>query len=85
MASEYLEHKLTLLPAEPGCYMMKNVNSQIIYVGKAKNLRSRVRSYFKSAHEGKTAKLVSEIVDALGEYDNDTRDWVSIYQDYKRT
>lgn len=63
MASEYLEHKLTLLPAEPGCYMMKNVNSQIIYVGKAKNLRSRVRSYFKSAHEGKTAKLVSEIVD----------------------
>jgi len=63
VASEYLEHKLTLLPAEPGCYMMKNVNSQIIYVGKAKNLRSRVRSYFKSAHEGKTAKLVSEIVD----------------------
>lgn len=63
MASEYLEHKLALLPAEPGCYMMKNVNSQIIYVGKAKNLRNRVRSYFKSAHEGKTARLVSEIAD----------------------
>lgn len=42
---------------------MKNLNSQIIYVGKAKNLKNRVRSYFKSSHEGKTAKLVSEIAD----------------------
>lgn len=42
---------------------MKDINSQIIYVGKAKNLRNRVRSYFKSSHEGKTARLVSEIVD----------------------
>ncbi|KIS03140.1 excinuclease ABC subunit UvrC [Paucilactobacillus wasatchensis] len=63
MASEYLEHKLTLLPPLPGCYLMKNINSQIIYVGKAKNLRNRVRSYFKSSHEGKTARLVSEIAD----------------------
>ncbi|WP_137597932.1 excinuclease ABC subunit UvrC [Paucilactobacillus kaifaensis] len=63
MASEYLEHKLALLPALPGCYLMKNINSQIIYVGKAKNLRNRVRSYFKSSHDGKTARLVSEIAD----------------------
>lgn len=42
---------------------MKDINSRIIYVGKAKNLKNRVRSYFKSSHEGKTAKLVSEIRD----------------------
>ncbi len=63
MASEYLEHKLALLPDRPGCYLMKNLNAKIIYVGKAKNLKNRVRSYFKSSHEGKTAKLVSEIQD----------------------
>jgi len=63
LASEYLEHKLALLPDMPGCYLMKNINGKIIYVGKAKNLKNRVRSYFKSSHEGKTAKLVSEIVD----------------------
>lgn len=42
---------------------MKDLNSRIIYVGKAKNLKNRVRSYFKSSHEGKTARLVSEIRD----------------------
>lgn len=63
MAAEHIEHKLALLPDKPGCYQMKNLNSQIIYVGKAKNLKNRVRSYFKSSHEGKTAKLVSEIAD----------------------
>ncbi|MGR3741877.1 excinuclease ABC subunit UvrC [Companilactobacillus sp. DQM5] len=63
MASEHLERKLALLPDRPGCYLMKDINSKIIYVGKAKNLKNRVRSYFKSAHEGKTARLVSEIVD----------------------
>lgn len=63
LASEHIEHKLALLPALPGCYLMKDINAQIIYVGKAKNLKNRVRSYFKSSHEGKTAKLVSEIVD----------------------
>ncbi|RHW46926.1 excinuclease ABC subunit C [Bombilactobacillus bombi] len=63
MATEYLEHKLALLPDRPGCYLMKDINSKIIYVGKAKNLKNRVRSYFKSSHEGKTAKLVSEIRD----------------------
>lgn len=63
MATEYLEHKLALLPDLPGCYLMKDINAKIIYVGKAKNLKHRVRSYFKSSHEGKTAKLVSEIRD----------------------
>ena len=63
MASEHIEHKLALLPDLPGCYQMKNINSQIIYVGKAKNLKNRVRSYFKSSHDGKTARLVSEIAD----------------------
>lgn len=59
MASEHLEHKLALLPDKPGCYLMKNINDQIIYVGKAKNLKNRVRSYFKSSHTGKVAKMVS--------------------------
>lgn len=63
MASEYLEHKLALLPDRPGCYLMKNINGQIIYVGKAKNLKNRVRSYFKSSHTGKVAKMVSEVAD----------------------
>ncbi|MFD1671568.1 excinuclease ABC subunit UvrC [Agrilactobacillus yilanensis] len=63
MASEHIEHKLALLPGLPGCYMMKDVNGHIIYVGKAKNLKNRVRSYFKSSHTGKTEKLVSEIRD----------------------
>ncbi|EEW53458.1 excinuclease ABC subunit UvrC [Limosilactobacillus antri] len=63
MASEYLEHKLALLPDKPGCYLMKNINGQIIYVGKAKSLKNRVRSYFKSTHTGKVAKMVSEVAD----------------------
>lgn len=63
MASEHIEHKLALLPGLPGCYMMKDSEGKIIYVGKAKNLKNRVRSYFKSSHTGKTAKLVSQIRD----------------------
>lgn len=56
-----IEKHLTLLPNLPGCYIMKNNNNQIIYVGKAKNLKNRVRSYFRGAHDTKTTKLVSEI------------------------
>lgn len=63
MATQHIENKLKLLPDQPGCYLMKDVNAKIIYVGKAKNLKNRVRSYFRSSHEGKTAKLVSEIHD----------------------
>ncbi len=59
----HIEAKLALLPDLPGSYQMKDINGKIIYVGKAKNLKNRVRSYFKSSHEGKTAKLVSEIAD----------------------
>ncbi|MFK8242907.1 MULTISPECIES: excinuclease ABC subunit UvrC [unclassified Facklamia] len=58
---EQIEQKLALLPDLPGCYLMKNADNQIIYVGKAKNLKNRVRSYFRGAHDTKTTKLVSEI------------------------
>lgn len=58
-----LREKLLLLPNKPGCYLMKNQDNIIIYVGKAKNLKNRVNSYFRGKHTGKTAKLVSEIVD----------------------
>ena len=58
-----LKEKLLLLPNKPGCYLMKDKNGVIIYVGKAKNLKNRVNSYFKSTHTGKTAVLVSNIVD----------------------
>ena len=44
MATQHIENKLKLLPDLPGCYMMKDINSRIIYVGKAKNLKNRVRS-----------------------------------------
>ena len=58
-----LKEKLLLLPNKPGCYLMKDKNGVIIYVGKAKNLKNRVNSYFKSSHSGKTKVLVSNIVD----------------------
>ena len=58
-----LNEKLLLLPNKPGCYLMKDKNGVIIYVGKAKNLKNRVNSYFKSSHTGKTAVLVSNIAD----------------------
>ena len=58
-----MHDKLMLLPNSPGCYLMKNKDNIIIYVGKAKNLKNRVNSYFRGKHTGKTAKLVSEIVD----------------------
>ena len=58
-----LRDKLLLLPQKPGCYLMKNKDGVIIYVGKAKNLKNRVNSYFRGKHYGKTARLVSEIVD----------------------
>lgn len=60
---DYIKKKLSLLPTKPGCYLMKNKDGNIIYVGKAKNLKNRVSSYFRGAHNYKTTKLVSEIVD----------------------
>ena len=58
-----IKSKLELLPNSPGCYIHKDKNGTIIYVGKAKNLRNRVRSYFRGSHDTKTEALVSEIVD----------------------
>ncbi|MGT2932829.1 excinuclease ABC subunit UvrC [Streptococcus catagoni] len=61
--NELIKHKLELLPDSPGCYLHKDKNGSIIYVGKAKNLRNRVRSYFRGSHDTKTEILVSEIED----------------------
>ena len=58
-----IKSKLELLPTSPGCYIHKDKNGTIIYVGKAKNLRNRVRSYFRGSHDTKTEALVSEVVD----------------------
>lgn len=58
-----IKEKLSLVPNKPGCYLMKNADGEIIYVGKAKKLKNRLSSYFRGTHTGKTAKLVSEIVD----------------------
>ena len=62
-AMENIRNKLALLPDQPGCYLMKNEEGKIIYVGKAKVLKNRVRSYFTGSHDGKTQKLVAEIRD----------------------
>ena len=61
--NEIIKAKLEILPNESGCYIMKDRQGTIIYVGKAKVLKNRVRSYFTGSHDGKTARLVSEIED----------------------
>ncbi|HWL25444.1 MAG TPA: excinuclease ABC subunit UvrC [Ureibacillus sp.] len=61
--NENIQNKLAILPDEPGCYLMKDRQGTIIYVGKAKILKNRVRSYFTGSHNGKTQLLVSEIED----------------------
>ena len=58
-----LRDKLLTLPNNPGCYLMKDKNNEVIYVGKAKNLKNRVNAYFHGQHNNKTTKLVSNIVD----------------------
>jgi len=58
-----LKDKLAVLPDQPGCYLMKNKYGEVIYVGKAKVLKNRVRSYFTGSHDMKTQRLVSEIAD----------------------
>mgnify|MGYP002719709825 CR=1 FL=1 len=60
---DYIKQKLSVVPNEPGCYLMKDDQGVVIYVGKAKILRNRVRSYFTGAHDDKTTRLVSFIHD----------------------
>ena len=63
MDLQYIKDKLSLLPMQPGCYLMKDKDGTVIYVGKAKKLKNRVSSYFAGSHNYKTTKLVQEIVD----------------------
>ena len=65
MVSEYIQGILDTLPNKPGCYQMKNANGEIIYVGKAINLRNRVRSYFQDGRDQdvKTRQMVRHITD----------------------
>ena len=58
MISQHLQDKLALLPDQPGCYIMKDEKGKILYVGKAKVLKNRVRSYFHGVHDNKTTRLV---------------------------
>jgi excinuclease ABC subunit C len=64
-APEHLKAILSSVPAKPGCYMMKDQNATVIYVGKAVNLRNRVRSYFHASagHHRRTKKMVAHIED----------------------
>ncbi|MEC5422002.1 excinuclease ABC subunit UvrC [Virgibacillus sp. C22-A2] len=61
--NQTIKQKLAVLPSQPGCYLMKDKHSTIIYVGKSKLLRNRVRSYFTGANDRKTQRLVQEVND----------------------
>lgn len=61
--NDRIKEKISLLPAKPGCYLMKNNQGEVIYVGKAIKLSNRVKSYFIGSHNYKTTKLVSQIDD----------------------
>lgn len=63
MIHSSIEEKLKVLPMKPGCYLMKDKHDIVIYVGKSKALRNRVRSYFKGSNDQKTQRLVMDIVD----------------------
>ncbi len=65
MPTQAVEEKLATLPTKPGCYLYKDSSGTIIYVGKAVNLRNRVRSYFQksASHPPKVRRLVSHIAD----------------------
>ncbi len=61
--NQTIKEKLAVLPSQPGCYLMKDKHGTVIYVGKSKLLRNRVRSYFTGANDRKTQRLVQEIID----------------------
>ncbi|XMB71962.1 excinuclease ABC subunit UvrC [Mycoplasmatota bacterium WC30] len=63
--NEIIRNKLRRLPEKPGAYQMLDSSGKIIYVGKAKNLKNRVSSYFAGVHDAKTTRLVSEITDFI--------------------
>lgn len=63
MMNDNMKEKLQLIPEKPGCYLMKDKHGTVIYVGKSKKLKDRVRSYFTGAHDKKTTRLVQEIKD----------------------
>lgn len=63
MHPQIVKDKLMILPLDPGCYLMKNELGQIIYVGKAKVLKNRVKSYFIGAHSGKVQRMIEDIAD----------------------
>ena len=54
-----IKEHLQLVPKLPGCYQMKNDKGEIIYIGKAKNLQNRLRSYFTGSHDAKTTRMIS--------------------------
>ena len=56
-----IDELLSTTPHNPGCYLMKDKNGCVIYVGKSKNLKNRLSSYFKQSHTGKTMMLVRDI------------------------
>ena len=60
---EYIKTKLSLVPKLPGCYQMIDKNKEIIYVGKAKILQNRLRSYFSGTHDAKTTRMLMDVVD----------------------
>ena len=63
MIKQKIQEKLNILPLKPGCYIFKDMDGNVLYVGKAKKLKNRVHSYFVGVHNYKTTKLVSEIED----------------------
>ena len=60
---ERIKLKLSLVPKKPGCYQMKDESGTIIYVGKAKILQNRLKSYFTGSHDSKTTKMVQNVYD----------------------
>lgn len=59
---EYINNKLSLVPKKPGCYQMYNKDGEIIYVGKAKILQNRLKSYFTGSHDAKTTRMLQDVV-----------------------